>query len=260
MAVTSARDRQCGGVTAPPRLPTPLPIHEAAAFEGVLPQRILVGQRKLQRLVRPWPLLSDEQDPDSLEARVAFHLHRTGFIGARLSSSSFLSRPHLQDLTQGRLPLTTSDILRLARELNLYPRELLRPLTRVEADIWSFYRGSARHRHYVWKRARACWEVAGISVRLAASIMTVPHPNVVYALRSGPHGRVLTFEQALRLTTALKMSAGPAALLMFVDQLQPPEHNIADIVSPLTDYDIELLKVLHLRSHERRRIRRGEGR
>jgi hypothetical protein len=214
------------------------------------------GAKKAPRLARPWPLLEDGQDPDGLEARVAFHLHRTGFVGARLAASSFLSRPDLQSLAQGRLAISADDVIALARSLGLPPRQLLRSLDADEAACWRFYRTSARHRVHVWRRARACWETAGVSARLAASIMRIRNQSLTQALEDRARGRVLACEPASKLTSALEMPAGPEAFLMFAEAMWPPEHNLEDVVAPLTSAKIDALKNLHLQA----RPRDGNGR
>jgi hypothetical protein len=209
------------------------------------------GAKKARRLARTWPLLTDGQDPEGLEARVAFHLHRTGFLGKRLAASSFLSRPHLQSLTQGRLAISAGEVAELAKKLGIPPRQLLRPLTPGEAALWAFYRTSARHRLHVWRRAQACWQFAGISARLAAAIMRIRIQNVAQAIDGGSSGRVLAREPAERLADALYLSAGPETFLMFAGQMLPPEHKIKDVVAPLTMSQLKALKTQHSRADSR---------
>lgn len=200
---------------------------------------------------RPWPLLVEGQDPNSLEARVAFHLHRTGCVGARLAASRFLSRPHLQALSQGRLAISAGDIAKLSRQLGLSPRQLLRQLTADEAARWEFYRLSARHRSYVWRRARACWELAGVSARLAAAIMDLRYQNLTQAFDENQSGRVLAYEPASKLASALNIDAGPQAFVLFVTDLLPPEHKVSEVVAPLTNAQLDALKTQHLQAHSR---------
>jgi len=207
--------------------------------------------KKAPRLARPWPLLEDGQDPGSLQARVAYHLHRTGFVGVRLSASSFLSRPHLQALTQGRLPISAKDVARLAKRLGLPARQLLRPLEAHEAEAWGFYRTSARHRLYVWQRARACWQRAGINTRLAAGIMELRQQNLSQAFDDRPRGRVLAHEPALKLSTALNITTGPREFLMFAGEMLPPEHTVDDVVTPLSNAQVNVLKAQYLQAHSR---------
>lgn len=221
------------------------------ATDEVEPKGHTRGAKKAPKLARPWPLLADGQNPHGLEARVAFHLHRTGFVGKRLEASSFLSRPHLQALSQGRLTIGVSEVAELAKRLAMSPRELLRPLDMNEAERWAFYRTSARHRLHVWRRARACWEVAGISGRLAASLMQLRYQNLTQALEDRPRGRVLAHEHALRLSSALNIRGGPAALLMFAGELLPHEHKVDEVVAPLTTEQMDALKGLCLQAHLR---------
>lgn len=209
------------------------------------------GAKKAPRLARPWPLLDDGQDPGGLPARVAFHLHRTGFVGARLAASSFLSRPHLQSLSQGRLPISTADVTSLAKRLGLTPRELLRPLHPEESERWGFYRTSARHRVHVWRRARACWDAAGLSARMAAAVMHIRFQNLTLGLDDRERGRVLTHEQAKKLSVALNMTSGPSAFLMFAGEMLPPEHKIEDVVAPLTIEQLNALKRQQLKGLSR---------
>ncbi len=203
---------------------------------------------KAARLARPWPLLRDGQDPASLEARVAFHLHRTGCVGSRLTASSFLSRPALQSLAQGRFPLRTKEVGELAKSLGLSPRELLRNLSSEEAAAWAFYRTSARHRLHVWGRARACWELAGVSTRLAAAIMQMRSQNVTLAFNGRVGGRVLSRGPASALSRALDVRGGAETFLMFAGEMLPPEHKIEDVVAPLTNDALDSLKSLYLRA------------
>jgi hypothetical protein len=153
--------------------------------------------------------------------------------------------------TQERLTVTAADVMELAKHLGLLPRQLLRPLHADEAECRAFYRRSARHRVHVWRRARACWQTAGISARLAATIMQVRYGNLSQALDDRPRGRVLAHAPARKLTSALNMPAGPKALLMFAGEMLPPQHKIAEVVTPLTDEQIAVLKALHLRAHSR---------
>jgi hypothetical protein len=47
------------------------------------------------------------------------------------------------------------------------------------------------------------------------------------------------------------MPTGPTALLMFAGEMLPPEHRITEVVTPLTDEQIAVMKALHLQAHSR---------
>jgi len=160
-----------------------------------------------------WPLLADGQDPNGLEALVAYHLHRLRLTGRALAPVRYLSRPGLQDLTQARRPLSDHKAALLAQALNVPPEELTRPLTSDEATAWAFYRASARAPRYVWRQAQSLWRSAGPSNRQAANVMGLPQHAPANALNLRRRPITLTFPPALRLTTALNIAEGPNMLL-----------------------------------------------
>lgn len=164
---------------------------------------------KARRLPRPWPLLAQGQDPEGLEARVAFHLHRLKLIGHRLRALGY-DPNDAADLAAARMPLRLSAISALAARLELDRAELTRPLTHDEQRVWAFYRASAADPSTVWRNARAIWR-AHYSDQQAADIMGL---NVSLVWRATARGRVvLSFERAARLTTALNIADGPEAFL-----------------------------------------------
>lgn len=161
---------------------------------------------------RQWPLLADFQDPDSLEARLAFHLHRLHLTGSKLKQSGF-TKPHKAHLlSQGRLPLMPRDVDELAAKLGVTVIDLTRPLTPIEQDEWAFYRQSAADRLGVWERAQQAWLEAGLNTTAAAAVMDISLPKVSSALR--PEGtRILAYDEAARLVTALGLHGGPWRLI-----------------------------------------------
>jgi hypothetical protein len=165
------------------------------------------GQLKAARLPRPWPLLREGQDPDSLEARVAFHLHRLKLVGQPLHRAGF-HKTDAADLSAARVPLSQGDIARLARAMGVETKDLRRALTTHEKREWAFYRSSAADAPEVWRKAREAWIQKQLTDRQAANIMRMS-PSAVSPLRAA----VLAFPAALRLTTALKLPGGPEALL-----------------------------------------------
>lgn len=165
-----------------------------------------------------WPLLGDSQDPGSLEARVAYHLHRLHLTGPALRRVRYLSRPGLQDLTQGRRPLNDAKAALLAQALNIPTSELTRPLTPDEDAAWAFYRTSARNPRHVWQQAQTLWRAAGLSNRQAAEVMGLPYYTPANALNVRRRPITLSYPPALLLTTALVIPEGPDRLLLDSDK------------------------------------------
>lgn len=171
---------------------------------------------KARRLApRPFPLLEDGQDPGDLSAKVAFHLHRLRLTGKRLRDCGFVPGYQVRELAQARLRLAIHDVEKLASCMDVPVVELARDLTVREAEIWSFYRASARQAGKVWARARVAWERQHLSVREAALIMGLD--RTVVARNTQPHRRrgykVFPFDAAERLAIALVQAKGPSFLL-----------------------------------------------
>jgi hypothetical protein len=118
-----------------------------------------------------WPLLTEGQDPDSREARVAYHLHRLKLIGDPLRDTAFVPDRYVSEISLGRAPLTEKDVAELALRLSVRPSELTRELTQDETNEWRFYRISARYPHEVWSRARESWRTANLTNTQAAQIL-----------------------------------------------------------------------------------------
>jgi hypothetical protein len=132
-------------------------------------------------------LLADDQDPDGLAARVAFHLHRLHCTGTVLTRGPGRLPPAMaMELTQGRLCLTPHDVRTLARTLDLAEAELSRELQPRERAEWHFYRVSARNRLIVWHRARNLWQRHNLTQRAAAAVMQYSPSHVSHALSDHP--------------------------------------------------------------------------
>lgn len=176
---------------------------------------ILSPSTKVRHLPRPWPLLRTDQSPDTVSARLAFHLHRLGLTGRTLiDAHPIISPQRAADLTLGRLPLQLSNVPGFAALIGVPAEELTRPLTNAEHAEWFFYRVSARHAASVWASARATWCLHDLSVRQAATAMDLHHSFVLR--NSNPRARnisPLTLPPASRLTTALSTTYGPECFL-----------------------------------------------
>lgn len=188
--------------TPPPRLQRPRTRHG-------LPDL----RRRHRSPVRQWPLLRPGQDPEGLEARVAFHLHRLRLTGKQLRDSS--PRYDHSDLVQARCTLTPDDIAELAAALNITATDLSRPLTASERHEWDFYRYSAFNAGEVWQRAARLWRDRGFSDAQAATFMGLDPSIVAKNLRSGrrPGNKVLTFVRVEQLLLAVRAPGGPEQLI-----------------------------------------------
>lgn len=162
-------------------------------------------------LPRPWPFLADHQDPASLEARVAFHLHRLELVGRSLLMAGY-DRNRAADVAAARGALAQEEVVKLAEGLGIAVQQLTRKLSLEEQRAWSFYRLAAFEAEYVWTAARRLWQSNGLSDVEAARVMGYSKSAIAKA-KTQPHRFTLTFEQAARLTTALNTMEGPEALL-----------------------------------------------
>lgn len=152
-----------------------------------------------------------------------------------------MPRDELANVVQGRLALSEALVHQLANRLGVQPNELLRPLLEEEVKAWTFYRTSARHRLYVWQRARAIWERAGLSLRLAAAVMELRPYQLTHALLNPERRLVMSYEAASRLAAALEIESGVQFFIANVDLALPPEHGIDDTVSALSEETIQAL-------------------
>lgn len=170
-------------------------------------------RRRHRHPVRPWPLLRPGQDPDSLEARVAFHLHRLRLTGKRLRDAS--GRHDHSDLVQARITLTAADVAVLAHILGLAPDDLSREPTSAESSEWRFYRYSAFNAGEVWQRAARLWRARGYSDKQAATFMGIDPALVVKNLKAGNRtgNKVLTFHRVARLLAAIGAPGDPDQLI-----------------------------------------------
>lgn len=168
------------------------------------------SSRSQRQPARPYPLLKEGTDAESLEACVAFHLHRLKLTGRRLRDCGFCPTAHASDVAQGRLPLSPKDLERLAEALGANPVELSRPLTPHEAFAWSFYRSAAAQGYEVWLRAKLAWEDRGMTITAAAGVMGLDRSVVTRNTRPGNvRGyRVFPLAAANRLSRALGIREG----------------------------------------------------
>ncbi len=171
-------------------------------------------RRRHRNPVRQWPLLKPGQDPASLEARVAYHLHRLRLTGKPLRDSS---RPfNHSDLVQARCTLTPQNVAALAKSLCIPVDELTRELTVDEQSEWEFYRYSSFNAGEIWQRAAQLWRSRGFSDAEAAYAMGLEPSLVSRNLRRGqrPGNKVLTFARVQQLLSALRTPGGPEQLIV----------------------------------------------
>lgn len=163
-------------------------------------------------LGRPlWPVLDAGQDPESLEARVAFHLHRLKLVGEPLRNTGFVPSRYLGLLTKARVPLTSPDVEELARRLHTAAEDISRPLTKAESDEWAFYRYSAANLAQVWEHAQALWKAAGLTNADAARILDINYRTLSRCLaHEDPFA--LSFDGAQKLCGAIGLP-GPTAFI-----------------------------------------------
>ncbi len=178
-------------------------------------------------------MLLDAQDPEALEARVAYHLRRLRIRWRDVRASGLLPRDDLAELVQGRLALNEEVVSELAGRLGVSLADLARPLTEQEAEGWAFYRTSARYRLHVWRRAQVSGERAGLSLRLTAAVMGVRAYQVAHALTDPDRRLVMSYEAASRLAVALGIDDGARFFVANVEPALPPEHGV-DAIQPLS--------------------------
>jgi plasmid maintenance system antidote protein VapI len=142
---------------------------------------------------------------------VAFHLHRLKLVGRPLWQAGY-DRNTAADIAAARTALSDPSLSKLAACLGTQVHELTRPLTVGELREWSFYRRAVSNPQHVWAAACAAWRAAGLSDKQAAMVMGYAAPTVTRAL-AHPSRSILSFDRALRLTTALSITEGPEALL-----------------------------------------------
>lgn len=185
-------------------------IEHGVSFPRGTPHRL--SQRKPNGLPYKWPLLADGQDPDALEARLAYHLHRLNLTGEPLREALKGKAYLATAVSQGRATIGHDFITTLAADLNIASDELTRSLGDEEAHQWSFYRHSAQHRAAVWENANAFMRANNISIREAATATGLDFSDLAKAI-SGKRPRVLELHQALRLTSFTNPPTDPHSLL-----------------------------------------------
>lgn len=174
--------------------------------------RIICFQKKACELPYKWPLLADGQDPTTLEARLAFHLHRLRMTGRPLRDAIKAKAYLATALAQGRITIENGFIEELATALSIKPYELARPLLETESLEWSFYRSSAKNSRSVWHNAMAIARARNMSLRETANIMGMSHADLINAL-SGKRPRILERRQAEILAALSNPPSHPETLL-----------------------------------------------
>lgn len=159
-------------------------------------------------------MLADGQDPDALEARLAYHLHRLNLTGEPLRKALEGKAYLATALSQARTSVDLDFINTLATSLNITADELSRAPNEGEAREWGFYRSSARNPQEVWRRAFDLWTSRGLSNTRAAAIIGMKQPNVARALNGKP-AEIFDWRHAQRLSEAIDVNPP--------EQFLPPE-------------------------------------
>lgn len=185
----------------------------AYAFPQCFPERKHTG------LPYKWPLLADGQNETSLEARVAFHLHRLRLSGAPLRTALKSKMMLSTAISQARLTLNDVFILQLAVSLRVAPQELTRQLSQDETNEWAFYRASALN-DATWKIMRDTWQQRGLSHKTAAAIISLS-PSHLSEIISGKRTRVLSRTDARLLLAATHPGVTPEDWLQMAMKHSP---------------------------------------
>ena len=178
----------------------------------------LFAPRKAVRIAHVWPLLIDGQNPESLAARLAYHLHRTNNRTTALTHAGItLDKQVAGDLVHGRMEVTASDVTFVAQHLGLPEAELSRPLSQEEVEAWAFYRTSARNRLAVWERARSLWRRASMPDTQAAQTMGLTK-GALFKVYSARSRLVMRYEHASGLGAAIGSERLPTNLIEGLDE------------------------------------------
>ena len=180
----------------------------------------MLSRTKAYALPYKWPLLADGQDPDALEARLAYHLHRLHLTGAPLREALKGKALLATALSQARASVDQAFISELAAALSITADELSRTPTDEEAREWMFYRTSARNPQSVWRHASELWSKHGVSNKQAAAIIGMKHPNLSLAL-NGKTSDVFQWNHAQRLSEAINVA--PPERFLPSEQLRPTD-------------------------------------
>jgi hypothetical protein len=172
----------------------------------------MLSRTKACALPYKWPLLADGQDPDALEARLAYHLHRLKLTGQPLREVLKRKAYLATALSQARLSVEHDFISHLASSLNISADELTRVPTENEAHEWRFYRLSAANREAVWNNAMALARSNNMSLRATAETIGMDVADLVNA-KTGKRIKVLEWHQAQRLVTKASPPQNPYSLL-----------------------------------------------
>lgn len=156
--------------------------------------------------------MADGQDPTSLEARLAFHLHRLNLTGAPLREA-LQSKGYLATaLSQGRIAIEMGFLSEMATALNIAADEITRPLLEDETSEWSFYRRSAQNRQAVWENVMAIAQRHDLSIRDTAEAIGMDFADLANAV-SGKRPRILQRGQAQILAALESPPQHPDTLL-----------------------------------------------
>jgi hypothetical protein len=170
------------------------------------------------RIAHVWPLLNDGQNPESLAARLAYHLHRTHNRTTALTRTGVTADKHVaSDLVHGRMEVAASDLAFIAQRLGLLEADLSRPLSTQEEEAWAFYRISARHRLAVWERARSLWRGSNMPDIQAAQAMGLSKDALSRVYSAGSR-LIMRHEHAAGLGEAMGDNTLPAALIRELDE------------------------------------------
>lgn len=158
------------------------------------------------------PLLQDNQDPEGLAARVAYHLHRLG-ISIKHLNQAHLTYEVARQLRLGSLQIRGPFIDQLCNALLLDANELVRPLNDDEVQEWRFYRVSARHATEVWRRVFESSTAQSLTQRELGKILEIPQSRINLLAAGKSNTPVLVWPQATRLAEALDLERGAEAFI-----------------------------------------------
>lgn len=162
-------------------------------------------------------MLADGQDPDALEARLAYHLHRLDLTGAPLrevlKGKAYLATA----LSQARVSIEPAFITELARALYVAAYELNRDLLHDEAREWSFYRSSAHARRTIWQAVETHIHANNLTHTFAAHTLCMDRQKLVDNF-NGRRRNVLERKQI-------------ANLLLVTNAQVDPEHWLGTVIA-----------------------------
>lgn len=158
------------------------------------------------------PLLQDGQDPDSLAALVAYHLHQCDVSQKEIEAAG-ITQFMARQLRQGSIQLSLGDVRQLAEALQRDPDDLLRTLSDVEKDEWRFYRASARQVTDVWRRVAEASTAHGLSQQRLSNLLGISQSLISRAIRGERKSPVLNWHDATIIAKTLGIDEGPDAFI-----------------------------------------------